>query len=388
MLCNELFCYTTKVKETEMREFQDVKKKLYKTEMSKLHTSFLARIRRFARSQSMNSNIVQILLSYFNEVVHAEVAVVSLTYSYIIIAGPLPPLVDRISNLCIWSLATLMTAVGVAKLCISLLYVAKFDTVFSGNPVNLGRIAFMTAVLSTFVPNVVVAGLGRQSRLFGVALHKSGRTESKFDFLAWHLVAWTLGCMLLFLLTYVGVPLFFKIRGNYVTYHISYFPEINFRRLVLGLFCFAVYCILTLLANDANAGGHITFYNFIFLATLNTLLLFQLTDKDACLYVRRKLHNFLDTHVHPESGSVIANADIPMTVQSPSIWSNTVPHSGRHQKNITGFSASPRMMSRPRKLTPAPPPDYLSLAVERLHKEAALYEQPKQAHDYCRTKNM
>ncbi len=317
-----------------------------------------------------NSNVINILLSYFNEVLNIEANLIAFSFLYVVVIGPIPSLLAHSVDWWTWSLCTLMAVIGCIQSILKLLYVANFDTLFSGDPVRLGRAAFMISVVATFVPNVTIALMGNRVSLTTATLQKTEQNEAKTDFLAWHLVCWTVACIVLFVITYVGIPIYFTMRENLGADHYNYFPRVSPKRYLFILFGFAILINVNMLANNPDHEGHVPFFNFIFLFTTNTMLVFQLTDKEVWQYTHRKIFNAMDSAVvHPGSNN------IPMNV-----W--TTNNNSRAGGSEGGSTL--RVYSRNSFQVPV---DHLSLAVDKLRREGALYQAPDLQKDFCRIRN-
>jgi hypothetical protein len=314
-----------------------------------------------------NSNAINILLCYFNEVLNTEANLIAFSFLYVVVIGPIPSLLAHSVDWWIWSLCTLMAVIGFVQSILKVLYVANFDALFSGDPVRLGRAAFMISVVATFVPNITIALMGNRVSLTTATLQKTEQNDIKTDFLAWHLVCWTVACIVLFVLTYVGIPMYFTIRGNLGADHYNYFPRVSPKRYLFILFGFAILINVYTLANNPDHEGHVPFFNFIFLFTTNAMLVFQLTDKNVWRYTCRKIFNAMDSAVvHPGSNN------IPMN-----IWStNSSIRAGTGEADSTRRAHS--------QMSVQMPVDHLSLAVDRLRREGALYHPPELPHDFCR----
>ena len=272
----------------------------------------------------INSNVINILLSHFNEVLNIEASLIASSFLYVVIFGPLPFLLAQSLDWWIWSLCTLMAVIGCVKSILKVLYVANFDTLFSGDPVRLAQGAFMAAVVATLVPNVTATLMGNRMSLTVNTLLETEPHATRMDFMAWHLLFWTVACMVFIAVTYVGIPLYFAIRGNLRADHEHYFPPVRPKRYLFIVFALANLINMNMLANNPDHGGHVPFFNFIFLFATNAMLVFQLTDKSVWLYARRKIFNAMDSAVvHPGSNN------IPMNV-----WATN--NSGRSQSGKGG----------------------------------------------------
>ena len=150
---------------------------------------------------------------------------------------------------------------------------------------------------------------------------------------------------------------------------------------------------MIILANNPDHGGHLPFYNFIFLFTMNLLFVFQLTDRDVLLFVRRKLFNFLDTPVvHPDV--IELSNDIPMSVLSTSTCDLYVSQVDSLVSNIHALSdstASSRMSNPYGNLVPLAvhhlpwtADHHLPWAADRALREDVLYPARESAHEFHR----
>ena len=342
----------------------------------------------------MDCNVIHVIRCYFNEVANIEVHLISLPLAYSVAIGPLPDTLGQMVNWWIWSLCILMPALSVMLSCFQLAYVTHFEAVFALNPIRLGQAAFLAALLLTLGPNVVEYWIvGSKGSLTVGILEKSEQKDTEFDFLAWHLVGWMIASAVLFLVSYLGIPLYLNLHGHLDADHYNYFPRMSAKRYSFVIFGLAILWNMIILANNPDHGGHLPFYNFIFLFTMNLLFVFQLTDRDVLLFVRRKLFNFLDTPVvHPDV--IERSNDIPMSVLSTSTCDPYVSQVDSLVSNIHALSdstASSRMSNPYGNLVPLAvhhlpwtADHHLPWAADRALREDVLYPVRESAHEFHR----
>ena len=253
----------------------------------------------YSRLLVVESNVINILLSYFNEVLNLENIGLAVSFMAATAAGPIPSTLAHLVDWWNWSLCTLLPVLGVAISALKLLYVANFDALFAGDPLKLARAALAAATLLTFVPSLAAMAPTYSRASLTASVLVKGKPATQLNFQAWYLIGWTAACCLLLVVTNLGIPLYFRIKGNLATYNASYVPRISAKRWLLLLFGIAILINMNLLANSPDESGHNPFFGFIFLFATNTMLLFQLTEPEVWLFARRKLFNWLDPAVHP-----------------------------------------------------------------------------------------
>ena len=58
--------------------------------------------------------------------------------------------------LSIWSLGSMITAIGIATACFEMLYVTKFSSLFAWCPEKVGRLTFTVITMCCLVPNLLI----------------------------------------------------------------------------------------------------------------------------------------------------------------------------------------------------------------------------------------
>jgi hypothetical protein len=344
-------------------------------------------------------NIITVLRSYFNEVANLIVNLIGISFICTVVFGPLPSLLAQLVDWWTWTLTTLLPVLSLMLSSFQVAFVASMEAVFEANPVALGRMAGLLAVVLTHLPNMLhyvitgstgsltVAALDPQAEV-----PSSSRGDTKattetvpFDFLAWHLVGWTVAAAVLFAISFFGIPIYLTMQGGFGTNHYSYFPRLTFKRCTIIVFALAILWNMNVLAANPDHGGHIPFFNFIFLFAVNLIFVFQLTDNEVWNSVQQSFFiNLLNrATVHPD---VVPSNDIPMNVLRASPLStrdsNTPVNDGiaaaAFPETQQSGLASPYVFVLPLS------EDHLSLAVNKVRHEADPYKTPSSSQNYCR----
>jgi hypothetical protein len=354
----------------------------------------------FCRKLSfVQTNIITVLRSYFNEVANLIVILIGLSFIYTVAFGPLPSLLAQLVNWWTWTLTALLPALSLLLSGFQLAFVARFDIIFEANPVVLGRFVGLVAIVLTHLPNMLdymitgsTGGLTVSVLDPSTELQSSSQDDTKattaavpFDFLAWHLVGWTVAAAVLFAISFFGIPIYLTLQGGFGTNHYSYFPRMTFKRGTIIVFALAILWNMNVLAANPDHGGHIPFFNFIFLFAVNLIFVFQLTDREVWHSVRQNcFFGLLNTAiVHPD---VVPTNDIPLSVL------DAAPHSARDlstpANDGTGESATPgtqkSRLPSPYVFSLPVREDHLSLAVNKMFHEADPYEYSRSSQNYCR----
>ena len=84
-------------------------------------------------------NMTNVIMSYYIEVVNALMIFCTLPYVYVLCVGPLPLLPAQFAYTVVHCCASLIVALGSAVSCFHILYVTKFEILFSLDPQEVGR---------------------------------------------------------------------------------------------------------------------------------------------------------------------------------------------------------------------------------------------------------
>jgi hypothetical protein len=188
-------------------------------------------------------NIIHIICSYFNEVVNLIVHLLGIGIVFTVALGRLPSALAKLASWWMWCLATLLPVLNFIHSGFQLAIVANIEAVFEVRPHTLGRAAFLVAILLTIVPNIISSAItGSTGRLTETVfepppLQRIASAPPPFDFLAWHLTGWTIASILLFCISFLGIPLYLIIQnGGFGINGFNYCPRLNWKRCIFFMF--------------------------------------------------------------------------------------------------------------------------------------------------------
>ena len=101
-------------------------------------------------------NMTNVIMSYYIEVVNALMIFCTLPYVYVLCVGPLSLLPAQFAYTVVHCCASLIVALGSAVSCFHILYVIKFEVLFSLDPQEVGRRSFVLLALVICLPNALV----------------------------------------------------------------------------------------------------------------------------------------------------------------------------------------------------------------------------------------
>jgi hypothetical protein len=261
------------------------------------------------RLSPVEVNIINILRSYFNEVANVTVHLLSTGIVLTAALGRLPSPLAKLASWWMWCLATLLPVINLLHSGFQLAIVANIEALFEVHPLPLGRAAFLVALLLTLLPNIVSYGVtGSTGHLTETVfeplpLQTAASPPPSFDFLAWHLTGWLIASIILFVSCFLGIPMYLTMQsGGFAINHFNYFPQLTWKRCIFFMFAIGYLWIIITLADNPDHDGHIPFYNFVFLCTLNWLFTFQLMDEEVFKSVR--MHWLDSAIVHPEDDAL------------------------------------------------------------------------------------
>jgi hypothetical protein len=256
-------------------------------------------------------NIINILRSYFNEVANVTVHLLGTGIVLTAALGRLPSPLAKLASWWMWCLATLLPVINLLHSGFQLAIVANIEALYEVHPLTLGRAAFLVALLLTLLPNIVSYGItGSTGRLTETVfepppLQTAASPPPSFDFLAWHLIGWTIASILLFITSFLGIPIYLTMKNRgFGINHFNYCPRLTWKRCIFFMFAIGYSWLILNLADKPGHDGHIPFPNFVFLWILNCIFLFQLMEEEVWKSVQ---NHWLDNGtVHPQN-DVLSN---------------------------------------------------------------------------------
>jgi hypothetical protein len=259
-------------------------------------------------------NIIHILRSYFNEVVNFIVHLLGLGLVFTVALGRLPSPLAKLAGWLMWYLCTLLPVLNLMYSGFQLAIVAQVEAVFVVGPLILGRTALFVALLLTVLPNIVdYAVTGSVGSLTEKVfepppLAAPASAPPPFDFLAWHLTGWTVASIAIFVLSFLGIPLYLTMKnGGFGVNRFNYCPRLTWKRGIFFIFAIGYIWIIKTLAVYSEYDGHVPVFSLVFLITLNLIFVFQLMDEEVSASVRKHWLDTATVQVHPENDDVFPN---------------------------------------------------------------------------------
>ena len=247
-----------------------------------------------------------VLISYYIEVVNVLMISCTLPYIYVLCLMPLPLPLAQLSYIISHCCAALIVALGSAVSCFHIIYVTKFEILFSLDPQEVGRRVFFILAIFICLPNAVV---GIQCTFHGlhaandvVMLTQTEYNGPEIQFIPIYSSCWAFLFFILSCVAFVFLPIFFKKQQTNSSEVIQPQRTISLQRYLLGslgFFCFSMTSIVSIEQND-NRRLPIT-ARIIFLF-VDLLLAYHLTEREARKAAQRYLFNLF--HINDSVTSI------------------------------------------------------------------------------------
>jgi hypothetical protein len=245
-------------------------------------------------------NITNVIISYYIEVLNAQATVFHLSYIILFCVGPFPFFLAQFVFVFLNSSFTMITALGSAVSCFHILYVVKFDLLFSLDPQEVGKRTFVILATVISAPN---AAAGIYYTYHGINADRSVESLTHLemsmegiDFLSIHLISWALIFFILSLVSFVYIPIVYRKRQtiNQENQAIQQ-RTVSLERYLLGSVGFLAICTFALLSvslNDSHRYLTVVFY----LSSISLLFLpaYHFTEKEARYAAKRYLFNMFN----------------------------------------------------------------------------------------------
>ena len=229
-------------------------------------------------------NITNVVISYYIEMVNAMIASITVPLLYVFCLHPLPLLPAQCFVTAVYCCFSLMVALGSAVSCFQILYVTKFELVFSLDTYIVGRRIFTTLSIAIFGPNIVI---GIFKTLNGLHVDKSVTfltlTEycgEGIQFLIIYTLCWTLLFFVSSFIAFVFLPIFYKYKQTYQHDQLQPQRAISLKRYLIGSLGFAILVAVTVIMTQKNVSRRLTIDSVFRILTLNLLLAYHLTETE------------------------------------------------------------------------------------------------------------
>ena len=207
---------------------------------------------------------------------------------------------------------SLCFALGAAISCAQLIYVTKFELLFSLDPKVVGQRLVQILAATIVFPNIT---LGMYSMAKGlhvdehVILFSHGdHRGNEVKFILFYTGSWILLFLILSSIGFIFIPLWFKIKQMNNKNYLPSRSVISIRRYLFGsLGCLAA-IIIAVVINAGNNTHRFKNGGRLFLMSFNMLLAFHLSEKDAMLAAKRYLFNLFNIEAYVNGREIIATS--------------------------------------------------------------------------------
>jgi hypothetical protein len=240
--------------------------------------------------------MTNVVISYYIEVVNVVNTVLAVSFNYVTWIKPLPLPLAQFVTITSHSCGSLMAALGSAISCFQILYVIKFDLIYSLDPQLMGWRIFILLTSFIAVPNCI---FGIFKTMQGVHVDKGVTlfTQDKYNgdgiqFLAIYSVFWTMSYLVLSFFAFVFLPVFYKNRPTFNN-HLAPQRTISLQRYLLGASGIFFMLAVTIIMIRLNDSGRLSVDNLCSLFALVILLAYHLTERETRNVVRKHIFKFL-----------------------------------------------------------------------------------------------
>jgi hypothetical protein len=253
-------------------------------------------------------SITNVIISYYIEILNAMVSLFCFSIIYVLAIKPIPLFVAQFIYIFVQCSFSLITALGSAVSCFQILYVIKFDMLFSMDPHQVVRRTFIVLATVICSPNAALAIYHAwQGQPIATALRVLTHKEfvsGRGNFTSLYSLGWAGLFFILSSIAFVLIPVFFKKRrnGGYVD-PLAPQRTVSLQRYLLGSVGFFIMFFAGVLSLHLNDGRHIPVVIHILSLSLDLLLLYHLTEVQARTAITRylvSLFNIKERNPHSE----------------------------------------------------------------------------------------
>ena len=246
--------------------------------------------------------MTNVILSYYIEVTNVLISVCLVPLIFVLCVEPLHFVVAQFILVTIHFCGSLNLALGSAVSCFQLLYVTKFELIFSLDPQELGKRTFYILSTLLFVPNFtggvyytwnditldrrVTLCTQREFKVYGVQFYN---TIS---------ICLALMYFVLSFLSYLFIPMIFK-QIHAVSYNQPP-PQrtISLQRYLIGSFVVLIILVTSAAISNHEDNNQIKVSSYFILFSADLLLAFNLTESEARKATKRYLFNLFNIEEH------------------------------------------------------------------------------------------
>ena len=252
-------------------------------------------------------NITSELLSYNIEVMNAFTISMSVPALYVQTISTLPYYLAQAVVFSMWSLGSMIPAIGIATACFEMLYVTNFSSLFAWCPEKVGRLTFIVITIFCLVPNLLITidstwkgGHAAAATAFFIGQAYQNNGLSGLGLLTAVLV---LICVAMLAISYVFIPYYLKVfrtasDENRLPANIRF----SLKRVVFLVLYFSGALVFIIIVYIKSENERVSIQGYVITFSVNFILLMLLMlDKDASTFTKR--------HFFPQLNSVETQAN-------------------------------------------------------------------------------
>jgi hypothetical protein len=286
-------------------------------------------------------NMTNVLISYYIEVVNLINIIMTVPLIYVTLFQPLPFLLAQFVIVATHCCGSMIVSLGSAISCFQILYVIRFELVFSLDPQIMGRRIFLALLITVVVPYALF-GIWKTLKGShvdkGVTLYTLDEYNGEeIEFLAIYSICWALLYFIFSFIAFVFLPIVLKKRQS----HNERLPPqrtISLQRYLLASLGLFVMLISSVIMNKLNNSNRLSVSNIFAIFALTLLLAYHLTEKETRNAANKfifKLINIEETRIvkdntnrrHRESKSQQLQLSSSSGIATVDISTNAVPKS-------------------------------------------------------------
>ena len=244
-------------------------------------------------------NITSELLSYNIEVMNAFTISMSVPALYVQTISTLPYYLAQAVVFSMWSLGSMIPAIGIATACFEMLYVTNFSSLFAWCPEKVGRLTFIVITIFCLVPNLLITidstwkgGHAAAATAFFIGQAYQNNGLSGLGLLTAVLV---LICVAMLAISYLIIPCYLKVfrtasDENRLPANIRF----SLKRVLFVVFYFSGALVFIIIVYIRSENERVPKQGYVITFSVNfTLLMLLMLDKDASTFTKRHFFTHL-----------------------------------------------------------------------------------------------
>jgi hypothetical protein len=240
-------------------------------------------------------NMTNVIMSYYIEVINVMLMLSGIPLIYVIWIQPLPFFLAQFVVIASHCCGSLIVTLGSAVSCFQIVYVTKFEILFSLDPQKVGFRTFVFITIIIVLPNMI-SGIfntfGEQPVDKGVTFFTQKEYNSEgVQFLLSYSLFWTIGYVIVRFIAFVFLPLFYKKKVNHQNLHMEPPKTISLKRYLIGSLGFIIILTSSVFFSEPDDRKRLKITNLFSLFAFDLLLVYHLGEKDAKHAAKRYLFN-------------------------------------------------------------------------------------------------